>query len=63
MFEHELVRADYRWDITAFELYLYRSGVWPDETAHGFNFGIAGHVSEIRNRRFASDCVVGLEGL
>jgi hypothetical protein len=39
MLEHKLVRADYCWDITALELYLYRSDIWPDESTHGFRFG------------------------
>ena len=39
MLEHKLVRSDYCWDITALELYLYRSGIWPDESTHGFRFG------------------------
>ena len=38
MLEHKLVRADYCWDITALELYLYRSGIWEDKTTHGFRF-------------------------
>jgi hypothetical protein len=38
MLEYKLVRADYCWDVTALELYLYRSGIWPDESTHGFRF-------------------------
>lgn len=34
MLEHKLIRAEYCWEITALELYLYRSGVWEDRTTH-----------------------------
>jgi hypothetical protein len=36
-FGHDLVydHSDYRWQISALELYLYHPEVWPDPTTHG----------------------------
>ena len=32
MLEHDLVRAEHRWQITALELYLFHPEVWPDDS-------------------------------
>lgn len=38
MLEYNLKRDAYCWDVTALELYIYRTGIWEDETTHGFRF-------------------------